>query len=74
MNAVSGKSGLEALLSRVTEYVQARTSSNEAPLRAEVFSLEQLVHHAKALAENHSVVAQRGPTDCSRGWVKMNRY
>ena len=61
MNAVSGKKiGLETLLSRVTEYVQARSSSNEAPLRAEVFSLEQLVHHAKALAENHSVVAQRG--------------
>ena len=61
MNAVSGKKiGLETLLSRVTEYVQARTSSNEAPQRAEVFSLEQLVHHAKVLAENHSVVAQRG--------------
>ena len=51
---------LEALLSRVTEYVQARTSSDEAPLRAEVFSLEQLVRHAKALAENHPVVTQRG--------------
>jgi cyclic beta-1,2-glucan synthetase len=58
---VSGKtSGLEALLSRVTEYVQARTFSNEAPLRAEVFSLEQLVHHAKALAKSHPVVTQRG--------------
>ena len=58
---MSGKKiGLETLLRRVTEYVQARTSSNEAPLRAEVFSLEQLVHHARALAENHSVVAQRG--------------
>jgi len=61
VNAVSGKtSGLEALLSRVTEYVQARTFSNEAPLRAEVFSLEQLVHHAKALAKSHPVVTQRG--------------
>ena len=61
MNAVSGKKiGLEALLSRVTEYVQARTFSNEAPLRAEVFSVEQLVHHAKALAESHPVVRQRG--------------
>jgi cyclic beta-1,2-glucan synthetase len=54
------KIGLEALVSRVTAYVQARTSSNEAPLRAEVFSLEQLVRHAKVLAETHSVVAQRG--------------
>ena len=34
--------------------------SDEAPLRAEVFSVEQLVHHAKALAENHPVVTQRG--------------
>ena len=61
VNAASGKRiGLEALLRRVTEHVQARTSSDEAPLRAEVFSVEQLVHHAKALAENHPVVTQRG--------------
>ena len=61
MNVVSGKrSGLEALLGRVTEYVQARNFSNEAPLRAEVFSLEQLGLHAKALAENHPVVTRRG--------------
>ena len=51
--------GLEALLNRVTEHVRARTLSNEPPLRAEVFSLEQLVHHAKALAEGHPVVTQR---------------
>jgi cellobiose phosphorylase len=58
---LSGKRlGLEALLSRVTEYVQTRTISNEAPLRAEVFSVEQLVQHAKALAENHPAVTQRG--------------
>ena len=61
VNAAFGKGiGLEGLLSRVTKYVQTRTFSDEAPLRAEVFSLEQLVHHAKALAENHSVVTQRG--------------
>ncbi len=61
VNAVAGKRiGLEALLRRVTEHVQARTSSDEAPLRAEVFSVEQLVLHAKALAENHPVVTQRG--------------
>ena len=60
-NAVSEKRiGLEALLRRVTEHVQARTPCDEAPLRAEVFSLEQLVHHAKTLAENHPVVTQRG--------------
>ena len=52
--------GLEALLSRVTKYVQARAVSNEGPLRAEVFSIEQLVQHAKALAENHPFVTHRG--------------
>ena len=47
VNAASGKSiSLEALLNRVTKYVQARTFSDEAPLRAEVFSLEQLARHA----------------------------
>src|SRR6185503_132218 len=51
---------MEALLSRVSEHLQARTSGDETPLRAEVFSLEQLVHHAKVLAENHQVVTQRG--------------
>jgi cyclic beta-1,2-glucan synthetase len=60
-NAPSGKGiGIEALLRRVTEYVQGRTPFDEAPLRAEVFSVAQLVHHAKALAENHAVVRQRG--------------
>jgi len=62
-NVASGKSlGLEALLSRVAEYVQARTESNEAPLRGEVFSVEQLTLHAKVLGENHSVVTRRGST------------
>jgi len=61
VNAASGKGiGLEALLSRVTKYVQARTFSDETPLRAELFSLDQLVQHAKALAESHQVVTQRG--------------
>ncbi|MEO7797093.1 MAG: hypothetical protein ABIY47_05140, partial [Opitutaceae bacterium] len=31
-----------------------------APLRAELFSQEQLARHAKALAESHRVVARRG--------------
>jgi len=57
----SGKGiGLEALLSRVTDYVHARTLSDEEPLRAEVFSLEALVAHAKVLAGNHLVGRQRG--------------
>ena len=45
---------------RVTEYVQTRASANEAPLRAEVFNVDQLVLHAKTLAENHRVVTRRG--------------
>jgi len=44
----------------VTKYVQSHAVPDEAPLRAEVFSLEQLVHHAKSLAENHPVVTHRG--------------
>ena len=61
MNVASGKGiGLEALLSRVTEYVQARTFSDEAPLRSEVFSLEQLVSHARTMAENHPIITRRG--------------
>ena len=60
-NAPSGKRiGIEALLRRVTEHLQGRSPFDEAPLRAEVFSVAQLVQHAKALAENQSVVTQRG--------------
>ncbi len=60
-NAPSAKRiGIEALLRRVTEHVQGRTPFDEAPLRAEVFSVAQLVQHAKALAQNHSVVTKRG--------------
>ena len=61
MKAASAKRiGFEALLRRVSEYVQARAFSNEAPLRADVFSVEQLVQHAKVLAENQPVIRQRG--------------
>ena len=48
------------MLSRVAEHVTPRTPTNEPPLRGEVFNLEQLVHHAKALAENQPVITQRG--------------
>ena len=41
-------------------YVQVRPPANEPPLRGEVFSIEQLANHAKALAENHPVVTRRG--------------
>ncbi|HXJ73925.1 MAG TPA: cyclic beta 1-2 glucan synthetase, partial [Candidatus Dormibacteraeota bacterium] len=61
MKLASGKGlGLEALRSRVTEHVRTRTFSSDPPLRGEVFSLEQLVPHAKALAANHPVVTRRG--------------
>ncbi len=58
---LSGKRiGLETLLSRVTRHMQSRAFSDEGPLRGEVFSLEQLVHHAKALAATHEVVTRLG--------------
>ena len=37
-----------------------RAGTSEPPLRAELFSVEQLARHAKALAENHQVVTRRG--------------
>jgi hypothetical protein len=50
---------LEGLLSRVAEQMQVRRPPNEPPLRGEVFSIEQLVEHAKAIAKNHAVVTRR---------------
>jgi cyclic beta-1,2-glucan synthetase len=61
VNVASGKRiGFEALLNRVTEPLRGRAVPNDPPLRAEVFGLEQLIRHAKALAGNHPVVMQRG--------------
>ena len=37
-----------------------RPGAGEAPLRAELFSVEQLARHAKALAANHQVVTRQG--------------
>ncbi|MGP8199593.1 MAG: GH36-type glycosyl hydrolase domain-containing protein [Limisphaerales bacterium] len=37
-----------------------RPGAGEAPLRAELFSVEQLARHAKALAANHQVVTRKG--------------
>jgi cellobiose phosphorylase len=37
----------------------ARQGASEAPLRAELFSVEQLARHAKALAANHQVVTRQ---------------
>ena len=50
---------MESLLGRVGKYVSGRGWGDESPLRAELFSIEQLVSHAKILAETHRVVAQR---------------
>ena len=37
-----------------------RQTASEPPLRAELFSVEQLARHAKALAASHQVVTRRG--------------
>ena len=44
----------------VTDLTRARPSVGEPPLRAELFSVEQLAHHAKTLAASHQVVIQQG--------------
>ena len=38
---------------------QTRTRANAPPLRAELFTVEQLTRHAKALAANHQVVTRK---------------
>jgi cellobiose phosphorylase len=37
-----------------------RTGANEPPLRADLFSVQQLARHAKSLAANHQVVTRQG--------------
>jgi cyclic beta-1,2-glucan synthetase len=44
----------------VVENLRSRPIAGEAPLRAELFSVEQLARHAQALADNHQVVTRRG--------------
>ena len=44
----------------VVENMRSRPDVGEPPLRAELFSVEQLARHAKALAANHQVVTRRG--------------
>lgn len=61
MNDASGrKLSLEALLNRVTRLGPAHDSRDKAPLRGEIFSVEQLANHAKALAANHKLVTRQG--------------
>ena len=38
----------------------SRPGAGEPPLRAELFGVEQLARHAKALAASHQVVTQQG--------------
>jgi cellobiose phosphorylase len=44
----------------VTGLTRARPSEGEPPLRAELFSVEQLARHAKTLAASHQVVTRKG--------------
>jgi len=46
---------------RMTGRTPAAGAADEAPLRAELFSIEQLVRHARALAIRHPVVTRKGP-------------
>jgi len=39
---------------------RSRPSASEPPLRAELFSVEQLARHAKALAASHQVITRQG--------------
>ena len=41
--------------------MRSRRHGSEPPLRAELFSVEQLARHAKALAANHQVVTRQAP-------------
>ena len=41
-------------------HTRSRPGASEPPLRAELFSVEQLARHAKALAANHQVVTRQG--------------
>ena len=58
------KNGMQAISSRwqnwMVRHKRARPTASEPPLRAELFSVEQLSHHAKTIAENHLVVTRKG--------------
>jgi cyclic beta-1,2-glucan synthetase len=41
-------------------HARSRPGASEPPLRAELFSVEQLARHARALAANHKVVTRQG--------------
>jgi cyclic beta-1,2-glucan synthetase len=48
------------LLKWIARYTRASPQTEEPPLRAELFSVEQLARHARALATGHQVVTRRG--------------
>src|ERR1035438_3404974 len=48
------------LQNRATDPARARPGAGEPPLRAELFSVEQLARHARTLAANHQVVIRQG--------------
>ena len=55
------KRRLAAFLRRVAEYAPARVVMDEAPLRAELYGIDQLVRHAQVLAGTHQVVTSLSP-------------
>jgi len=44
----------------VTDFARGRPNVGAPPLRAELFSVEQLARHARTLAANHQVVTRQG--------------
>ena len=62
--AAGSKYMIQTLPLRLQNWVvgnmRSRPDAGEPPLRAELFSVEQLARHAKALAANHQVVTRRG--------------
>jgi cyclic beta-1,2-glucan synthetase len=44
----------------VTDLARGRPNVGEPPLRAELFSVEQLARHARTLAANHRVITRQG--------------
>ncbi len=55
---------MQTLLLRFHNWISGQTrlrpGASEPPLRAELFSVEQLARHAKALAGRHQVVTRQG--------------
>jgi len=73
-----GQIDMQTLPSRfqnwMSGHARSRPSASELPLRAELFSVEQLARHAKALAATHQVVTQQVPTACWPGWDTTRKY